>query len=162
VLHPAASLFPAPSKNAASCLDRGNRRKHRGPTLRRRCGLFWRPLSWDHPRHTFAHDSKPMPSLPRVRIPIGSILARQKDHRSTCLPEAWFSRRVIRLSPTRFRLRSDRRERRFEFIAMWVFLVFFLYRMRRVGCRQCATGPRFTCGFLLTGHEWRSDRFIPS
>ena len=28
-------------------------------------------------------------------------------------------------------------ERRFEFIPLWGFLVFFLYRMRRVNCRQC-------------------------
>ena len=28
-------------------------------------------------------------------------------------------------------------ERRFEFIPLWGFLVFFLYRMRRVDCRQC-------------------------
>jgi transposase len=28
-------------------------------------------------------------------------------------------------------------ERRFEFIPVWGFLVFFLYRMRRVNCRQC-------------------------
>src|SRR5450759_5572104 len=29
------------------------------------------------------------------------------------------------------------RERRFEFIPFWGFLVFFLYRMRRVTCRNC-------------------------
>jgi transposase len=28
-------------------------------------------------------------------------------------------------------------QRRFEFIPIWGFLVFFLYRMRRVNCRQC-------------------------
>jgi len=28
-------------------------------------------------------------------------------------------------------------ERRFEFIPFWGFLVFFLYRMRRVHCRNC-------------------------
>ena len=28
-------------------------------------------------------------------------------------------------------------ERRFEFIPFWGFLVFFLYRMRRVQCRDC-------------------------
>jgi transposase len=28
-------------------------------------------------------------------------------------------------------------QRRFEFIPFWGFLVFFLYRMRRVNCRQC-------------------------
>jgi transposase len=28
-------------------------------------------------------------------------------------------------------------ERRFEFIPLWGFLVFFLYRMRRVNCRRC-------------------------
>jgi transposase len=28
-------------------------------------------------------------------------------------------------------------ERRFEFIPLWGFLVFFLYRMRRVDCRRC-------------------------
>jgi len=28
-------------------------------------------------------------------------------------------------------------ERRFEFIPLWGFLVFFLYRMRRVNCQQC-------------------------
>jgi transposase len=28
-------------------------------------------------------------------------------------------------------------ERRFEFIPLWGFLVFFLYRMRRVNCKQC-------------------------
>lgn len=28
-------------------------------------------------------------------------------------------------------------ERRFEFIPLWGFLVFFLYRMRRVNCRPC-------------------------
>src|SRR5438309_3750712 len=28
-------------------------------------------------------------------------------------------------------------ERRFEFIPFWGFLVFFLYRMRRVNCRNC-------------------------
>ena len=28
-------------------------------------------------------------------------------------------------------------EWRFEFIPLWGFLVFFLYRMRRVNCRQC-------------------------
>ena len=28
-------------------------------------------------------------------------------------------------------------ERRFEFIPLWGFLVFFLYRMRRVNCRNC-------------------------
>ena len=28
-------------------------------------------------------------------------------------------------------------ERRFEFIPLWGFLVFFLYRMRRVNCRHC-------------------------
>jgi transposase len=30
-------------------------------------------------------------------------------------------------------------ERRFEFIPFWGFLVFFLYRMRRVDCRRCHT-----------------------
>jgi len=29
------------------------------------------------------------------------------------------------------------RQRRFEFIPLWGFLVFFLYRMRRVHCRNC-------------------------
>jgi len=29
-------------------------------------------------------------------------------------------------------------ERRFEFIPFWAFLVFFLYRMRRVHCRNCS------------------------
>jgi len=29
-------------------------------------------------------------------------------------------------------------ERRFEFIPFWGFLVFFLYRMRRVHCRNCS------------------------
>jgi transposase len=28
-------------------------------------------------------------------------------------------------------------ERRFEFIPMWGFLVFFMYRMRRVNCPRC-------------------------
>ena len=31
-------------------------------------------------------------------------------------------------------------ERRFEFIPLWGFLVFLLYRMRRVDCRTCGVG----------------------
>ena len=34
-------------------------------------------------------------------------------------------------------------ERRFEFITFWGFLVFFLYRRRRVNCRQCGVVAEF-------------------
>jgi transposase len=38
-------------------------------------------------------------------------------------------------------------ERRFEFIPLWGFLVFFLYSMRRVNCRSC-------CGVLVEEVPW--------
>jgi transposase len=41
-------------------------------------------------------------------------------------------------------------ERRFEFIPLWGFLVFFLYRMRRVNCRQC--------GVVVEAVPWGSGK----
>lgn len=41
-------------------------------------------------------------------------------------------------------------ERRFEFIPIWGFLVFFLYRMRRVNCRSC--------GVLVEAVPWGSGK----
>jgi len=41
-------------------------------------------------------------------------------------------------------------ERRFEFIPLWGFLVFFLYRMRRVNCQQC--------GVVVEAVPWGSGK----
>ena len=41
-------------------------------------------------------------------------------------------------------------ERRFEFIPIWGFLVFFLYRMRRVDCRGC--------GIVVESVPWGSGK----
>jgi transposase len=41
-------------------------------------------------------------------------------------------------------------ERRFEFIGVWGFVVFFLYRMRRVNCRHC--------GVLVEDVPWGSGK----
>src|SRR5438105_9445791 len=41
-------------------------------------------------------------------------------------------------------------ERRFEFIPIWGFLVFFLYRMRRVNCGGC--------GVLVEAVPWGSGK----
>jgi transposase len=41
-------------------------------------------------------------------------------------------------------------ERRFEFIPVWGFLIFFLYRMRRVNCRHC--------GVLVEAVPWGSGK----
>ena len=41
-------------------------------------------------------------------------------------------------------------ERRFEFIGVWGFVVFFLYRMRRVNCRRC--------GVLVEDVPWGSGK----
>src|SRR5450432_4016568 len=42
-------------------------------------------------------------------------------------------------------------ERRFEFIPLWGFLVFFLYSMRRVNCRSC-------CGVLVEEVPWADGK----
>lgn len=57
-------------------------------------------------------------------------------------------------------------ERKFEFIPVWGFSVFFIYTMRRVECPTCGVRekkcpghmesiikPRPICNFLLTGQE---------
>ena len=42
VLLLAAGLFPAPSRSAARCPDRGSRRMHRRTTPREQHGLLWK------------------------------------------------------------------------------------------------------------------------
>jgi transposase len=51
-------------------------------------------------------------------------------------------------------------ERCFEFIPLWGFLVFLLYRMRRVECRNCGVAVEYVVGWGLEHRTLESIRAI--
>jgi transposase len=77
-----------------------------------------------------------LPPPSGIHLPARPLRPQQEDHRSGRASAAGYGDGLLGLPPAGAGLRSSA-ERRFEFIPFWGFLVFFLYRMRRVHCRNC-------------------------
>ena len=87
-------------------------------------------------RHGTRHDSKPLPSPAGIRLSARPLRPRQQDDRSARASAPGYCGGLLGLPPAGAGY-DHLPERRFEFIPFWGFLVFFLYRMRRVHCRNC-------------------------
>ena len=103
---PAACLFPAPSRSAASCPDRGNTSLSGGAgSSAVYPGSFLRLL----PRHGTDHDSKPLPSFSGIRLPARPLQSRQEEHRSRRAAAQGLGGGLLALPSAGARLRSTAR-----------------------------------------------------
>jgi transposase len=86
--------------------------------------------------HGIDHDFKPLPSPSRIRLPTRPLGPDQKSIEVDVRPRegsAAVCSECHHPAPGYDHLP----QRCFEFIPLWGFLVFLLYRMRRVDCRTC-------------------------
>src|SRR5882724_8642504 len=109
ILHLAAGLFPVPSTSAASCPDRGSRRKHRR-THRGSSAVYSGSLRLENrPCHGTDHHSKPLSSPSGIRLPTRSLRPRQEKHRSGRATAGGLGGGLLGVPPASSGLRSSSR-----------------------------------------------------
>src|ERR1017187_126228 len=106
---------------------------------RRRCGGAGYAGSLrlrNHARHGTDHDSKPLPPPSGIRLPSYPLRPRPEKRRSARAAAGRIGGGLLRV-PRPAPGYDHLPERRFEFIPFWGILVFFLYSMWHVQCRNC-------------------------